>query len=194
MGGRSFLERVHRWLSVGEPARKCDAIFVLAGARARKAYALELYRQDYAPLIVLSVARFEIRRMPELSLPYPEGSVRIDLLAAAQSIPPAQRHFFVAFDAAGVHFEKTPVGPFGTLAEMQTLARWCERRPEIASLLVVSSGYHLRRVRMCCHALLPKKVRCVFVQTPEERRPPAALLALEAVKLAAYRLMLWLKM
>jgi hypothetical protein len=189
MGGRSFPERVHRWLSLAEPARKCDAIFVLAGARVRKAYALEVYRQGYAPLIVLSVARFEIRRLAELPLPAP-----LDLLSTAQAVPPPERHFFVEFRNGGVRFEKMRVGRFGTLAEIEALAEWCSRNCDVESLLVISSGYHLRRVRMCCHALLPKKVRSVFVQTPEEPRPPAAVLALEAVKLAGYRLMLWSKM
>ena len=171
--------------AMGEAERKCDAIFVLAGAAARKAYGLELYRQGVAARIVLSVARFEIRRLGEFPLPEP-----MDLLSAAQAVPPPERHFFVEFNSSGVRFEKMRVGRFGTLAEIEALAEWCARNGDVESLLVISSGYHLPRVRICCRTLVPGKVRCAFLPTPEEPRPTAAVLALEAVKLAWYCAML----
>src|SRR5437660_9781287 len=121
--------------AMGEGERKCDAIFVLAGVVARKAYGLELYREGVAPRIVLSVARFEIRRLGEQALP-----TAIDLLSAAQGVPPAERHFFVEFGAGGVTFEKTRTGRFGTLAEIAALAKWCERNRDGESLMVISSG------------------------------------------------------
>lgn len=177
------MRKVERWLTVAEAARRCDAIFVLAGAAERKAYGLELYRAGLAPRILLSVGRFEIRRLPELALPAP-----VDLLSAAQSVPPPERHFFVEFSDGGVRYERTQVGRFGTLSEMASLAEWCARNPEVRSLLVVSSGYHLRRVRMCCRALLPQ-VQCVFV-APQERPVPFGRLAAEVVKLAVYHAVL----
>jgi len=177
---------VHRALSVAELARKCDAIFVLAGVRERKAYGLELYREGLAPRVLLSVGRFDIRRLPQLELPVP-----LDLLSAVQTVPPPERHFFVEFDANGVRFEKTRVGRFGTLAEIRALAQWCEKNPEVESLVVISSEYHLRRVRMCCRALLPKRVQCAFVQTPNEAMPPMLELIREAFKVGVYRAMLW---
>lgn len=161
--------------------QKCDAIFVLAGAAERKAYGLEMYRAGLAPRIVLSVGRFEIRRLPELALPAP-----LDLLSAVQSVPPPERHFFVEFSDGGVRYERTRVGRFGTLSEMAALAEWCAKNPEVRSLLVVSSGYHLRRVRMCCRALLAQ-VLCVFVAAPREQPVPFGRLAAEVVKLAVYR-------
>jgi hypothetical protein len=170
-----------------EATGTCDAIFVLAGGAARKAYGLQLYRQGCAPRIVLSVARFEIRRLPQLPLPMP-----LDLLSVARAVPPPERHFFVEFDATGVRFEKTRVGRFGTMAEIAALAAWCERNPDVQSVLVVSSGYHLRRVRMCAEALLPKRVRCAFVPTPGEAKVPATQRVKEALKLAGYRTMLLL--
>jgi DUF218 domain-containing protein len=170
---------------MGEARQTCDAIFVLAGAAARKAYGLELYRQEVAPRIVLSVARFEIRRLEEQALPAP-----VDLLNAARGVPPAERHFFVEFDAAGARFERSRRGRFGTLAEIAALAEWCEKNRDVESLMVISSGYHLRRVRLCCRKLLPGRVQCVFVKTPEEKRAPAGWLLLEVLKLAAYGAML----
>ena len=184
MFGRSTFQGVRRWLTVAEAAGKRDAIFVLAGARERKEYGLELYRQGLAPRIVLSVARFEIWKFKEVALPLPPGSEPPDLLAAREAIPPPQRHFFVELDRGGVRFEKMRTGRFGTLAEITALAEWCERNREVRSLLVVSSAYHLRRVRMCCRALLAKDIDVTYVAAPG--KPPRKLAALEWVKLAAY--------
>ena len=172
---------------MGETIEACDAIFVLAGAATRKAHGLALYRQGYAPRLVLSVARFEIRRLPELPMPMP-----LDLLSVAAAVPPPERHFFVEFDAAGVRYEKTRIGRFGTLAEIAALAAWCQRNPDVNSIMIVSSGYHLRRVRMCAEVLLRKRVRCAFVPTPGEARVPATQLTREALKRAGYRAMLLL--
>ena len=175
---------IERWLDVGEEARKSDAIFVLAGGAARKAHGLELYRAGYAPRILLSVGRFEIRRLRELPLPTP-----LDLLSAAQAVPPPERHFFVEFNTSGVRCEQTRVGPFGTLSEILALTEWCQRNRQVESLLVISSGYHLLRVRMCCRAMLPL-VRCVVVAAPQELPMPIGRFATEAVKLVVYRLAL----
>jgi len=167
-----------------------DAVFVLAGARQRKIHGLELYRAGLATRLLLSVGRFEIRRFPELAVPYLAGSEAPDLLAAAQPIPPPERHFFVTVEAAGVRFERIAPGRFGTLREIAALAKWCEGRPEVRSLLVVSSGYHLRRVRMCCNALLPKGLRVDYAAAAGEARPGARILLLDLIKLPVYAVVL----
>ena len=176
---------IERLLTITEAERKCDAIFVLAGARDRKSFGLELYRKGSAPRIVLSVGRFEIRRLPEVGLPAP-----LDLLSVAQAVPPPERHYFVEFDASGVKFEKTRVGRYGTLSEIEELAKWCERNREVTRLMVVSSGYHLRRVRMCCNALLPKGVQLVFVRAVKGSEASLVRSILEVFKLVWYRAML----
>ena len=81
------------WLVRADPAVPVDAIFVLAGLKARKVFAIQLLEKEFAPRVLFSVGRFEIRRFPELGLP-----LTIDLLQMAQSIPPPQRHFFVLFE------------------------------------------------------------------------------------------------
>jgi hypothetical protein len=194
MRPRAIIDNMHRVLSVAETARKCDAVFVLAGNRQRKLYGVELYRQGYAPRILLSVGRFEIRRFRELPLPYPAGSEPIDLLAAAQPIAPPERHFFVTFSSAEVSFERIGAGRLGTLHEIQALAMWRKQRPEVHSLVVVSSGYHLRRVRMCCRALLPKAMEVTYAAAPEQAGAAVRVLLLEFVKLSAYAVVLgWVK-
>jgi uncharacterized SAM-binding protein YcdF (DUF218 family) len=170
---------------MGQAVRRSAVVFVLAGELQRKIHGLELYRAGYAPRILLSVGRFEIRRFAELDLPYPAGSAPIDLLAA-RPILPRERHFFVTFSAEGVSFEKIAPGWLGTLREIRALAKWCKQRPEISSLIMVSSGYHLRRVRLCCRALLPKAIRLTYAAVPCEAEVPARELALELLKLPFY--------
>jgi uncharacterized SAM-binding protein YcdF (DUF218 family) len=170
---------------MGLAARRGDLVFVLAGEPHRKLYGLQLYRAGYAPRILLSVGRFEIRRFAELDLPYPAGSVPLDLLAARPTSL-RERHFFVAFSAQDVSFEKIPLGRLGTLREIRALAKWCKERPEIASLIVVSSGYHLRRVRLCCRALLPSAIGVIYAAVPEETDVHKWELALELLKLPLY--------
>jgi hypothetical protein len=124
----------------------------------RKAYALELLRQSLAPAILLSVGRFEIRRFSKMALPVP-----LDLLQMAQPVPPPQRHYFVLFRGQTVQAELVAMQRFGTLTEARILARWLAHHPEIHSLLVVSNEAHLRRIRMCCRALLPRTLQVTYV-------------------------------
>jgi hypothetical protein len=162
-----MLEFLFDWLSRADPPVHADAIFVLAGLKARKVFAIQLLKQGLAPRLLLSVGRFEIRRFPELGLPQ-----TIDLLQLAQSIPPPGRHFFVLFENAQFTVHRVPVRMLGTLREMDALADWLNAYPQIASLLVVSSGTHLRRLRICSRALLPRNIKTIFVAVPEETTMP----------------------
>jgi hypothetical protein len=156
-------KRIFDWLARADPATHADAIFVLAGLRSRKLFAIQLLGQGVAPRVLFSVSRFEIRRFPELGLPQ-----TIDLLQMAQSIPPPQRHFFVLFENQQFTVQRIPVRLLGTLGEIDALADWLIAHPEISSLFVVSSGSHLRRLRICCRRLLRRSVKCSFVAAPEE--------------------------
>jgi len=149
------------WLSPADIPRSADLIFVLAGRVDRKEYALELFRQGLAPRLLFSVGRFEIRRFSKMALPVP-----LDLLKRAQELPPPQRHYFVFFDGRQVQVEHVPPRRFGTLTEIDTLARWLSANPDICSVLVVSSDTHLRRIRMCCRSLLSPNVELAFLSAP----------------------------
>lgn len=188
-------ERLFDWLSVSEAPASADAIFVLAGRQSRKLYALDLLRQGAAPTLVLSVARFEIRRFSELPLP-----ASIDLLQIASGTQPRLRHYFVTLQAGRAQAELMPRGRLGTLSEIGALARWLEVQPQVASLLVVSNAFHLRRVRACCRRLLPEGLRISYVAIPEcapltrdswWREPRVRTIVLkEFPKLALYRALL----
>jgi hypothetical protein len=139
-----------------------DLIFVLAGLEDRKRYGLELFQQRVAPKILLSVSRFEIRRFANLRLPFP-----LDLLERASKIPPPQRHFFVLFEGQAVQVDYVKPRRFGTLTEVESLMRWLKDRPEIHSMVIVSSNSHLRRIRMCCKSLLPDSFEVMLIAVPE---------------------------
>jgi hypothetical protein len=89
--------------------------------------------------------------------------VPLDLLKLAQDVPPPQRHYFVFFRGQKARVEHVPPGRFGTLTEISTLSRWLSEKPDIRSVLMVSSGTHLRRIRMCCRSLLNPKTELAFL-------------------------------
>ena len=122
---------------------------------------MELFRQGLVPGILFSVGRFEIRRFSKMHLPVP-----LDLLKLAQEVAPPQRHYFAYFQGQEVQVEHVPPGPFGTLTEIEALARWLAAKPEIRSVLVISSDTHLRRIRMCCRALLNPEMEMSFLAAP----------------------------
>jgi len=152
------MPRLHNWLSPADAPRCADLIFVLAGRMHRKDYALALFRLGLAPRILMSVGRFEIRRFSRMLLPVP-----LDLLALAQEVPPPRRHYFVFFHGLEVRAERVQPRRFGTLTEIDALARWLDAHPEIRSLLIVSSDTHLRRLRLCCRSMLSPGIELAFI-------------------------------
>jgi len=190
----SLHERLYNWLSPADGPGQGDLIFVLAGRQSRKLYALELFRQALGGTLLMSVGRFEIRKFAQLPIP-----ADVDLLQIASTTPPRLRHYFVRFQNGIGEAERVPRGRFGTLSEIQALAQWLEVRPQIGSVLVVSSGPHLRRVRACCRAILPARLQVSFAAAPEsgEVKPSTwldrkwrALVLKEIPKLVIYRLVL----
>jgi uncharacterized SAM-binding protein YcdF (DUF218 family) len=155
------LARLRAWLSPADAPRSADLIFVFAGRVYRKEYALELFRQGLAPRILFSVGRFEIRRFSKINLPTPS-----DLLKLAQQVAPRQRHYFVFFERQEMRVEHVPPRRFGTLTEIEALARWLAANPEIRSVIVISSDTHLRRIRMCCRSLLNPEMEMAFLAAP----------------------------
>ena len=184
-------------LCAGGPPREADLIFVLAGRRERKPYGLELWREGYAPTLVLSVARFEWRRFVELGLPDDGG-----LAELVQRTPPRERHFFVVLRRAGpvetaARAFRVKTGGLGTWNEARALAEFIDRE-RIRSVLVVSSASHLRRAVATLRGLSPPGVRIDATAVPEHEssiprdgwwrtaRTRRAVLW-EAVKLLLYR-------
>ena len=189
------LQRLFDWLSPSDPVCSGDLIFALAGRQTRKVFALELFRQSGANSLLLSVERYEIPKLTQLAWP---GDV--DRLPVAASMRAVQSHYFVSIEAGSSQVELVRRGRFGTLSEIRALARWLEPRPRIQSLVVVSSAPHLRRVRACCHSLLPPRLRLHFLPTPNDgwlnrsgwwrNRRSRVIVMKEIGKLFVYRLLL----
>lgn len=161
---RRLLARIYDWLSPCDGASPADMIFTLAGRQGRKLYALDLYSQGLAPILVLSVGRFEIRRWGQMTLPGPP----VDLLSLAAPVPPRQRHYFVALEPGAATPTRIHRGLLGTWSEISALAGWLQKRPSVNSLLIISSPFHLRRARLCARALLPSSLVIRYLGVPNE--------------------------
>lgn len=179
------------------PAPDADLIFVLAGLEERKAFGLQLFCEGRAPELILSVGRFEIRKLSRL-----EARIPIDLLEIARSVPPPQRHFFVWLRGSQATAHRIPLTRCGTLSEMKALANWLMGRPEIKSVLFVSSDFHLFRVRLCQRALLRERIRASFLSSPPEMSGVTGaaqfrwskqwrVQLVEIVKITVYAALLW---
>ncbi len=158
---RRIAGQFYDWLSWPDSVCDADLICALAGRRKRMIFAMELFSQGRAESVLLSVGPYEIGwGLPNLPWPVP-----FDFPASALSFRSPEDHLFVTCEAGRNAVDGVEIGRFGTLGEISALARWLQSRPQIASLLVVSSAPHLRRVRMCCRALLPQdlQVRCLAV-------------------------------
>lgn len=157
---------MRKGLTCIDSLKDSDLIFALAGQQRRKIHALKLLKEGWAKALLLSTGRFDIRRFADLDLPaWPR------LWEMRCKTPARERHFFVSFDGLTWDVERIPVQTFGTLREIEALGRWLEKRPQIRSLLIVSSGLHLRRVGLCCSKLLPGGVTYRLTSVPDEEAP-----------------------
>ncbi len=149
-------------LAPAEVPQPADAIFVFAGRPERKLYAVELWRRGLAPILILSVGRFEWRRIPALGLPSDGG-----LAALVSATPPPLRHIFLILDQRCATSQLIPLGRFGTAAEAAALGRLASER-DLKSVLVVSSAPHLRRIAVSlARAPMPWPLRWTLVAVPD---------------------------
>lgn len=159
---RTFLVRLYSWLACADSTANGDLIFVLAGRKSRKVCGLEMFSQGRAPQLLLSVGRFELRRFADLPFP-----VQLNLPRRAASVSPPQRHIFVYLDKTKSAVEFVAKGRFGTLSEIRALKEWVGAHSEVKSVLIVSSAFHLRRVRLCCRSVLPTSIQCHLLAVDE---------------------------
>jgi len=141
----ALLARIPEILTVRDPVEPCDVIFVLAGLPERKTYGLKLLRGGITPRLVLSVARFEIRKFAASPLGDPT------MIDRARSLPPGQRHLFVEATANRATWQPAELDGSGTFAELWAFAR---SLPEAGLRIgIVSTTIHTRRVRLCCRRI-----------------------------------------
>jgi len=158
------LQALHDGLDRSVPPAPCDAIFAFAGRAERGRHAMALWRTGAAPVLVLSVGRFEWRRFPDLGLPS-DGGLR-DLVLRT---PPSLRHFLVVIDRSGTYAEWMPQGRFGTLSEARAVARLARERAW-RSIQTVTTAAHSRRallaLRRCTRGT---PLRLGIVAVPESQ-------------------------
>jgi DUF218 domain len=159
---RSFLHPLRNVLFQEDFPQPSDVIFVLAGRPERKVYGLELFHQGIAPRLILSVGRFEVRRMDHL------GFQHLNLRELTSRLPPGERHFFIDIVGDSQRVIVRSDAGSGTYAELRSLSRYLEP-DRVNSLLLVSTSVHLGRVRHYCEriaSLSDKKIR--YVPVPED--------------------------
>lgn len=164
------------FLNIAREPEKADAIFVFAGREERKRFGLKLFEAEYAPRIILSVARFEWRRFPDLEL-WSDGG----LTEMVPTIEAAERHFFVHVEAGRVRCESIHKGHFGTLSEAQALSTVIAQS-KLSKILIVSSPEHLRRCVIALNATLTTECDVVPVASESMGEPVGR----ELLKLAGY--------
>jgi uncharacterized SAM-binding protein YcdF (DUF218 family) len=177
------------------PPVPSDAIFVLAGRPERKRYGLELFQRGLAPVLILSVGRFEWRRFPEVGLPDDGGLTRL-----VGETYYRRRHFFVTVGPDGASARFVPAHFLGTRREALGLADEI-RAKGYRSVLVVSTSVHIRRTRLALkRALGDLPVRVAYTAVPESEsgirrdswsRSAAgwSYVSSELLKLALYRVL-----
>jgi hypothetical protein len=134
-------------------------IFVLAGRPERKVYGLQLFHQGIAPRLILSVGRFEVRKMDDL------GFQHLNLRELTSRLPPGDRHFFIDIIGDSQRIIVRSDAGKGTYAELRSLSQYLEPG-RVNSLLLVSTSVHLGRVQHYCEriaSLSDKKIRYVPV-------------------------------
>src|SRR5262245_63559441 len=180
---------------MGGPPVSAEAIFVFAGRPHRKRHGIALWRRGVAPVLILSVARFEWRGVPGLGLPEDGG-----LRGLVDETYYKRGHFFVTLGPSGARARFVPPRFLGTRREAIGLAEEV-RAKGYRSLLVVSSPPHLRRARLAVRrALRGQEVRVDYTATTDEGEamsaagwwrtaPGRRYVAGELVKLALYRML-----
>jgi uncharacterized SAM-binding protein YcdF (DUF218 family) len=129
-----FLVYGGRFLQHEDPLQKADAIFVLAGTRAERALeAVDLYKEGWAPLVVLSPGRLEPAeaRLIERGIRFPREADLLRDAIVQLGVPPA------AILPTQGYVDNT--SEEANLLRAMVLARHWRR------VIVVTSKYHTRR-------------------------------------------------
>lgn len=194
----AVLLRLYESLTRSDATTPADLIFVMAGRMDRKHYGLELYRAGLAPRLVLSVGRFEVRKMNKVDF---EHALVEELIALRDKTRPDQRHFFVKLDASGASIERRSPPRWNTYGEILDLQHFLQAG-NARRVMVVSTDVHLRRVALTCarvfrgtpveflYCPVPSRFGSVrkdgWWTRPKDRR----FVIKEMIKLAGYRVIL----
>ena len=144
------------WMDVNDEPIKADFILPLAGNDNRLISAAELYKQGYAPTILMSNA-----------IVFPH--TRLDRLKRKMGYPQYSRTQYQTLILQTLGADSAKLEAFGnghisTVEEAEALKKHLNGKK--ASLLIVTSPYHARRAKMIFEKILPD---CrIAVTTTEE--------------------------
>lgn len=134
------------WMRVNEPPIKADYILPLAGNMNRMVKAAELYKEGFAPSILLS--------RPRDLAPEPLDEVKRLMGYPEYSLDETVARILKVLDADSAIIEPFGNGHASTVEEIEALKKhFGDRRP---TLLVVTSPYHARRAKMIMEDLMPE--------------------------------------
>ena len=144
-------------LVVEVPPQRADVGVLLAGHFGRAIYAADLYHQGFIPRIWISRPEREkvLVQLDVLGVPYPRQEEISRAVLLKKGVPDDR-------------IEVVGDGVVSTIAEARLVAGLLEKRPEIHSLLLITSRFHIRRAEAIFgHVLQPRSRVDVFaVGTP----------------------------
>jgi hypothetical protein len=179
------------FLTITDPVAQCDTIVVLAGRFERKLYGIELFQLGLAQRLILSIGRFEVTQTAAPPIAASE------IISVRDKLPPERRHFWLDYENGERKICEANLKRPGTIGELRALAIYLAQRSP-ASIAIVSTSIHLRRIRFCCSRISHfTGVNILFWPVPEEmssfrkekwwRRPDHwRYLISEYIKLAGY--------
>ena len=170
------------WLVLDEGPAPADLIVLLGGDLSRPLYGADLYHRGYAKRIAVS-------------RPAPQPQTE-NLRPLGIRLPRQDEQYREILQRKGVPAKAVSVfgeGNLSTVQEAETLAAFLGRQP--ARLLIVTSPYHTRRVKIVFTRLLPQAGIRVLASPYEEfpqqwwtDRNTAVNVVLETAKLLYYYL------
>jgi uncharacterized SAM-binding protein YcdF (DUF218 family) len=141
----SLFTQFYEFLTRSDSVEPADFIFVLAGRMERKQYALELYRAQVAPRLILSVGRFEVSRMHTLNV-FSVDDLK-ELVSLRDNTPAKDRSFFAHLDVGGTRFERSDLVKCSTYGEAFALRKFL-KGAGARKVIVISTDVHLRRTAL----------------------------------------------
>ncbi|MDO9117197.1 MAG: YdcF family protein [Nitrospira sp.] len=130
-------------LVVETPPKQADVGIVLAGDFSRAFYASDLYHQGFVPRVWLSRPERErsLRQLDALDVPYPRQEEVSRAVLLRKEVPVDCIELFGN-------------GVVSTIEEARAMAEFLVQHPDIHSLLLITSRFHVRRAEAIFRTIL----------------------------------------
>jgi uncharacterized SAM-binding protein YcdF (DUF218 family) len=130
-------------LVVETPPKQADVGIVLAGDFSRALYASDLYHRGFVPKVWLSRPERErpLRQLDALGVPYPRQEEVSRAVLLRKEVPADRIELFGH-------------GVASTIEEARAVAEFLGQRPDIRSLLLITSRFHARRAEAIFRTIL----------------------------------------